>query len=385
MFNLKFISLIIIVVSFFPQFLFAQSQVKNNQNYRLEITERAVLGAKFELLNTTNFTCTYSVTTSNGPILKYKVLSGNRIVRAGRPRSIQSSCSDTKMESVKDHNAGVAHLGNKDLDAAVISFESARRKGHKHSSSALCQIYNEQANSINSHKKAISMCNESKLLPDQDAKDIAASRIHHSQRGIAIIYSNEVNDAVQAFVWNQRAAENGNEYAQAALGDAYSNGQGVAQDFNLALRWYKKAERNGFPNVKEAISVIETILAQRSAEKIAKERAEKEKKIKSEWKQKDEKEATRENIQPIIVAVPTYPSRAYKRGLGGHCTLTFTVTKAGTVDMETVFAVDEEPPRLKFCSSSKKAALQLKYNPSIINGVPVAVQNVEYTYVFSLD
>ncbi|WP_425451084.1 tetratricopeptide repeat protein [Avibacterium avium] len=52
-------------------------------------------------------------------------------------------------------------------------------------------------------------------------------------------------DYFQAFKWYQKAAEQGNAQAQAMLGTMYALGQGVKQDRNLAKMWAGKACENG--------------------------------------------------------------------------------------------------------------------------------------------
>ena len=48
-------------------------------------------------------------------------------------------------------------------------------------------------------------------------------------------------DASQALVWYQRAAALGDGAAQFNLGSMYANAQGTAQDYGLALQWYRAA------------------------------------------------------------------------------------------------------------------------------------------------
>ena len=57
---------------------------------------------------------------------------------------------------------------------------------------------------------------------------------------------------VKAKEWNriprkryQKAADQGDAYAQTNLGVMYESGQGVEQDFKEALKWYQKAAEQG--------------------------------------------------------------------------------------------------------------------------------------------
>lgn len=45
----------------------------------------------------------------------------------------------------------------------------------------------------------------------------------------------------EAVKWYQKAAEQGNRYAQHALGDRYHNGEGVEQNYVEAVKWLSKS------------------------------------------------------------------------------------------------------------------------------------------------
>jgi TPR repeat protein len=49
----------------------------------------------------------------------------------------------------------------------------------------------------------------------------------------------------QSAEWYRKAAEQGHAAAQAALGSLYLAGEGVSQDYSLALHWLQKAARKG--------------------------------------------------------------------------------------------------------------------------------------------
>jgi uncharacterized protein len=46
------------------------------------------------------------------------------------------------------------------------------------------------------------------------------------------------------------SAKNGDSYSQLLLGYKYYNGQDVAQDFEEALQWYKKAAKQGYADAQ---------------------------------------------------------------------------------------------------------------------------------------
>ncbi len=54
-------------------------------------------------------------------------------------------------------------------------------------------------------------------------------------------------DYYSAASWYQKAAIQGNAYAQFNLGFLYAYGRGVEQDYSQALYWYQKAADQGMP------------------------------------------------------------------------------------------------------------------------------------------
>ena len=52
-------------------------------------------------------------------------------------------------------------------------------------------------------------------------------------------------DYQQAVQWYRKAAEQGNADAQNNLGLMYANGQGVKQDYQQAVQWFRKAAEQG--------------------------------------------------------------------------------------------------------------------------------------------
>ena len=49
----------------------------------------------------------------------------------------------------------------------------------------------------------------------------------------------------EAAKWFRKAAEQGEAFAQSFLGEMYSEGQGVEQDFKEAIKWHQKAAEQG--------------------------------------------------------------------------------------------------------------------------------------------
>lgn len=52
-------------------------------------------------------------------------------------------------------------------------------------------------------------------------------------------------DNSKALYWLQRAAQNGNAYAEASVGDMYAAGTGTAKDLKAAMHWWQQASQDG--------------------------------------------------------------------------------------------------------------------------------------------
>ena len=84
---------------------------------------------------------------------------------------------------------------------------------------------------------------------------------------------------------------------------------------------------------------------------------------------------------PMVKVQPQYPRRALSRGIEGHCTVSYTVTKQGTT--KDVVAIDCEPKGM-FERASVKAALKFKYKPRVEDGQPIEVPNVKNKFTYKL-
>ena len=68
-----------------------------------------------------------------------------------------------------------------------------------------------------------------------------------------------------ALAWYRKAADQGNANAQFNLGCMYEEGQGVAQDYKKALTWYRKAAAQGVEGAVQATSELEMKVAESPA------------------------------------------------------------------------------------------------------------------------
>jgi protein TonB len=85
---------------------------------------------------------------------------------------------------------------------------------------------------------------------------------------------------------------------------------------------------------------------------------------------------------PIVKVAPIYPQRAASRGIEGHCTVEYTVTRQGTVRDPVV--VESDCTSSLFHRASLQAALKFKYKPRVIDGQAVEVPGVRNRFRFQL-
>ena len=63
-------------------------------------------------------------------------------------------------------------------------------------------------------------------------------------------------DYEEAVKWFRKAAKQGNGNAQCNLGDAYVDGEGVDQNHKEAIRWFQEAAKQGDVDAKQRIHVL---------------------------------------------------------------------------------------------------------------------------------
>ena len=72
--------------------------------------------------------------------------------------------------------------------------------------------------------------------------------------GLCYYYGRGVpQDYEKAVKWFRKAAEYGNAGAQYSLGDCYYYGNGVPQDYGKAVEWFRKAARQGDKDAQEVL------------------------------------------------------------------------------------------------------------------------------------
>ena len=66
-------------------------------------------------------------------------------------------------------------------------------------------------------------------------------------------------DKEEAVKWFRKAAEQGIAEAQFQLGNCYFNGEGVREDKTEALKWFRKAAEQGYVMAADILNVIDVL------------------------------------------------------------------------------------------------------------------------------
>ncbi len=94
--------------------------------------------------------------------------------------------------------------------------------------------------------------------------------------------------------------------------------------------------------------------------------------------------ATDGDFLPLVAIAPQYPTRAAQRGIEGWCLVSFTVDGLGNVVEDSIVVVDAEPASI-FDRSSIRAASRFKFQPRVVDGQGVAVEDVQYVFRYELE
>ena len=85
---------------------------------------------------------------------------------------------------------------------------------------------------------------------------------------------------------------------------------------------------------------------------------------------------------PVYVPQPQYPRRAQSRGKEGYAVIEVIITTTGGVRDPKL--LEEDPEGWGFGRAAMKAALKLKYNPRVVDGVGQEVPGVLYKFTFNI-
>ena len=85
-------------------------------------------------------------------------------------------------------------------------------------------------------------------------------------------------------------------------------------------------------------------------------------------------------VYAITAITPDYPRAAAQKGLSGYVVVGFTVDKTGAVIDAHVI----ESSSSLFDRSALRAIRKFKYKPKVVNGIPVAQNNLMYKFTFEL-
>lgn len=87
------------------------------------------------------------------------------------------------------------------------------------------------------------------------------------------------------------------------------------------------------------------------------------------------------DAQPLVRIEPQYPPRALERGVEGTCNVRFDVTPDGTPTNIQILQCSSS----LFDSAARRAVERWRYNPKVVDGVPVSRTGVETQFVFQLN
>ena len=97
---------------------------------------------------------------------------------------------------------------------------------------------------------------------------------------------------------------------------------------------------------------------------------------------------------PLFKVQPIYPRRAQERGIEGYVIVAFTITESGTIQNPYIIEGKCRSSNNRdgayndcttFNSSTLRAAMKLKYKPTVRDGKTVAVDEVPHKYTFELE
>ncbi len=97
---------------------------------------------------------------------------------------------------------------------------------------------------------------------------------------------------------------------------------------------------------------------------------------------------------PLFKVQPVYPRRAQERGIEGYVIVAFTITESGTIQNPYIIEGKCRSSNNRdgayndcttFNSSTLRAAMKLKYKPTVRDGKTVAVDDVPHKYTFELE
>ena len=100
----------------------------------------------------------------------------------------------------------------------------------------------------------------------------------------------------------------------------------------------------------------------------------------AEMRQPERNRTVDEEILPIATTSPEYPAEALEAGIEGWVLVSFTVTAAGEV--ADAIVADAEPLDI-FDAAALQAIEQFQFNPRVVNGEAVAVEEVRYLFRFN--
>jgi TonB family protein len=104
-----------------------------------------------------------------------------------------------------------------------------------------------------------------------------------------------------------------------------------------------------------------------------------------DWRGTDRQDGAVIGPRVIRNARPLYPRRAMRRGAEARVTLSLTIDERGRVSETELIGIEADGYADDFIRAAERAALQSRFEPRTIGGVPVETSGVRKRYRFELD
>lgn len=104
-------------------------------------------------------------------------------------------------------------------------------------------------------------CANQQFLTEKDMHDSSAARYTDSnaayKTGMHYMLGRGVEQNYgKALTWFERAADQGNPYAESQIAYLYAAGKGVPKNYETSLEWYQKAARHGLASAQYNLGLM---------------------------------------------------------------------------------------------------------------------------------
>lgn len=86
-------------------------------------------------------------------------------------------------------------------------------------------------------------------------------------------------------------------------------------------------------------------------------------------------------IRPLVRVMPEYPIRLFRAGIQGRVVVQFDLDERGHPVNVTVAEPD---PHRAFNDAARDAIRRFRYEPRLVDGVPVIAEGIQYAFEFNI-